>query len=594
MRLIKILLLCTFFITCRSQIKAFEPVDLSGPWQFKFDQQNQGIKEKWYQDNKTDPWQKIKVPGSFNNTFRDSLWYQGKAWYKKSFIIPPEWPAGRLYLRFLGVVIRCKVWLNGKFLGEHLFPFTGFEFDISDVIQDGANLLTVQVDNKKLRSAIPDTKWNGWWDFGGITRQVYLEWRPDTFTKNVSLATAQLDKDKWELKLNVKTMSTASVTGSLDYAVEDITGKRIWHNKSSASFSKGITAADLSAQMKGIKAWSPKSPNLYYLKIKTRVPNEIPDVKRIRFGFREIKVQGTQIFLNGKPLLIKGISRHELYPGTGSTISAIRTKMDLQDIKDLGCNMIRTAHYTQHPLVYDLCDELGLLVWTEIPAWKTRTETLADDHVWKNYGAPQLQEMVEQNRNHPSIIVWSVGNEFSSDKAGTAKYVKRACNYVRTLDSTRLVTFASDKRERDICFDFVDVIAVNEYFGWYYGNIYDVGPKLDQLHQLWPGKPIMVSEFGSGSILGWAEPSPPDSGKDYSEDYQIKFLTTHLAQIYSGKRKFVAGGLIWNYADFADPHRIGSGHPALANYVNCKGLVTRNRQKKRAFAIVKNFYKNLK
>jgi beta-glucuronidase len=192
--------------------------------------------------------------------------------------------------------------------------------------------------------------------------------------------------------------------------------------------------------------------------------------------------------------------------------------------------------------------------------------------------------MIAQRRTHPSVVVWSVGNEFPSDREPVARYVARATALVREIDPTRLVTFASDRRERDIAFDSADFIAINEYFGWYYGSISDFAGNLDKMHEKWPTKPIVVSEFGAEGILGWKNSSPPDTGMDYSEDHQVKLVGTHLSYILDPARKsYMAGALLWVYADFPNPSAFqrSPAHPPIAAYMNCKGLVTDDRRHKR-------------
>ncbi len=203
--------------------------------------------------------------------------------------------------------------------------------------------------------------------------------------------------------------------------------------------------------------------------------------------------------------------------------------------------------------------------------------------------------MVMQYRQHPSIIIWSVGNEFDSSKEEALKYVRNSISYVRSLDSTRLITFASDKHQRgdDICFAEVDFIAINEYYGWYYGRLYDLGNTLDKLHDKYPNKPIVVSEFNAGAALDSVSNDNYCAirGKQYTLEYQNKFLTTHLDQIYFPDRQdYVSGGIIWLYNDFADIRRVGGSHPKQWNYVNLKGLVNQKREKKPSFELVKRYY----
>jgi beta-glucuronidase len=255
---------------------------------------------------------------------------------------------------------------------------------------------------------------------------------------------------------------------------------------------------------------------------------------------------------------------------------------------------VRLAHYSQSQDVYDACDELGLLVWTEIPAWQSSVESLSDATVWEKSAQPQLHGMVMQHRNHPSVVIWSVANEIPSETQEGAAYVAKAIAYVKSLDSSRLVTFASDRRLTDKAFGAVDIIAINEYFGWYYGKQSDVGLMLDQMHAQFPNKPILVSEFGADGVADWDSTSAVEGSRDYSFTAQADFLAAHMEQIFAPERSsFVAGGLIWLYSDFPDPSRIGGDHPQMANYRNNKGLVTIDRVHKPAYQVVQNFFHRL-
>jgi beta-glucuronidase len=478
---------------------------------------------------------------------------------------------------------------------RNTLPYLGFALDATTAIHYGKeNDLVVMVDNKILSKAIPDKKWRGWWNFGGINRPVFLE-QHSRLSSDVVVVTDKMDDDAWILRLRTVTVNYGRATpGAIRYELTDGTGKRIWSATRSGTFAPGESTRAIDATIKGVEAWSPEHPALYRLAIRTEDRHGHLHLRTIRVGFRTIEVRGSAMYLNGSPLQIRGMNRHEMFAGAGSTVPVERTRKDFGDIKALGSNMVRLAHYPQAPEVYDLCDELGLLVWSEIPAWQSAAETLADPAVFSAYAAPELKAMVEQYGNHPSVIIWSVANEVPSQLPEVAEYIKNAVNYVRQLDPSRLITFASDKRERDVSFGSVDVIAVNEYFGWYYGKAEDVGPMLDELARKFPNKPILVSEFGAEAVPGWQKPSPDAPGKDYSLQHQVEFLQVHLAEIFAPqRRKFVAGGLVWVYNDFPDPHRIGGDHPQMASYRNNKGLVTEDREHKPAYDTVRRFFTSL-
>jgi hypothetical protein len=309
-----------------------------------------------------------------------------------------------------------------------------------------------------------------------------------------------------------------------------------------------------------------------------------------------VEVHGSTVLLNGKPLLLRGINRQSFYPGVGMSVPAAQTAKDFADIKALHANFVRLAHYPQPEQVYELCDRLGLLIWTEIPVWQTKASNLTDPAIWVDYLRPMLEASVKQHWNHPSVIVWSVANEIPTEKPEVAATVSKEIEYVKSLDSSRLVTFASDRREKDVSFGPVDFIAINEYFGWYYGKQDDLGGVLDELHAMCPDKPIFVSEYGAESVAGWMRPkdSAPDA-KDYSLEHQAQFLQHHLEQIYApSRRSFMIGGAPWLYNDFPVPTKGNvADHPESLAFINAKGLVTQQREHKPAYFTVQKFYEQL-
>ena len=564
-------------------------LDLAGFWDFRYDPENRGEAAAWQTASTAQGWAKIQVPGSYSQALRNNVLYQGKAWYRTTFDAELQ-PGERAVLRFDGVAIRAKVWVNGKLAGEHLFPYTGFSFDVTDLIKPGANNLALMADNQLLKDAIPDTSCTGWWNYGGINRGVFVDVVPEVYLSSVHATTRKMSDGTSEFVINAIAVNRGRVPTDafLNAILTDPAGGEAWNYSTMQHLAIGETWVEARGTLRRAVAWSPATPALYKLILTMKAGAPVSE-KAARVGFRQIEVKGSQILLNGAPVFFKGVNYHEMYPGAGMTLSREQVRKDLADIKAMGANFVRLAHYPHDQQVYDLADEMGLMLWSEIPAWQTRAETLGSDAVWQQYGAPQLREMIEQRRGHASVVVWSVGNEFPSDREPVKRYVERAIALVREIDPTRLVTFASDRRERDISFGTVDFIAINEYFGWYYGAIPDLAANLDKLHQKWPAKPIVVGEFGAEGILGWTSAAPADTGMDYSEDHQIKLVGTHLGYILDpARRSFMAGALLWVYADFPNPSAFqrSTAHPPIAAYMNCKGLVTDDRRHKRVWQTV--------
>jgi beta-galactosidase/beta-glucuronidase len=579
-----------------------ERVDLSGRWDFRFDPSGQGEKDAWFMPDAGGTWMKASVPGSFNFEFaRDpnhpdpgdaSLFYAGKVWYRTQFTGPRT--REDVFLHFSGTVLRQKVWLNGRFVGSSVLPWLDVAYDVSQDVNRGAgNTLVVEVDNSILPDAIPDAKWRGWWNDGGLIWPVYIESRPGARAQS-SVATTMEPGGKWRLSVRTEVHEDRPMRATVLLTLTDDAGRAVWREAETAPASNADVEIHSEVSLAGIRPWSPQHPELYRLTVRTTAPGQEPDVTWFRVGFRQIQVDGSRILLNGRPILLRGVNRHEFAPGVGQSVTREQNLRDMEDIKSLGANFVRLTHYSQSQDVYDDCDRLGLLAWTEIPAWQSAAETLASPEVWKQYAAPLLKETIEQHRNHPSVIVWSVANEIPSQEPKVAAYVENAIDYVHRLDPTRLATFASDKRVRDISMGNEDLISVNEYYGWYYGSVDDVGPMLDSMHAKYPHRPIFVSEYGAESVARWNPPDSRAGGKDYSYAHQAQFLAAQLRQIYApSRRAYVAGGAIWAYNDFPDPHRDGRDQPDSARFRNSKGLVTMWRVPKPAYFVVKSFFHEL-
>ena len=570
---------------------------LNGTWRFRLDPNNIGEKEQWCKPASLDEWKAVAVPSTYNIYEKDLKRYRGKGWYSKSFRLEKKLEKNEhVIIRFLGVPIRAKVWLNAKMLSQHLFPYTAFEFDATEYLNsEGENVLVVQADNKALERAIPDPKCIGWWFCGGICRDVYLEVRPAIAITNLWLDT-RMTGQKWSFAATaiVTNYAKKQVHNSITVNLKDPDKKAVWKKTKDIIAKPGENNIVLSGSLTSIQPWSPDSPTLY--EMTASIEGEGPYSRTIKTGFRQIETRGSGIFLNGKKMLLRGMSRHEFLAGHANVISRERTLEDIKDFKELGCNFLRTAHYTQHPYLHELCDEYGLLVWTEIPAWQSISEVLSDPAVIEKWGKPQIAEMINQYRRYPSVVVWSVGNEFNSERKDVARYVEQTTDFVREMDPTRLVTFASHRRKNDVCFGYVDFIAINEYYGWYNGDINDLGPCLDWLHENFPDKPILVSEFGSGGSADAASETWPTNDQGcFSLDCQVRFLKAHMDQIFAPERRdYVAGGLIWLYNDF-DNFATGVWHKRPPKWmdVNLKGLVTIDRKRKPSFDMVRSYFHSL-
>ena len=582
-------------------------VDLSGSWSVQADPEGTGEASGWASAPLPAPLT-ITVPGCLDTLALvpsdaegpELHGYVGKSWWQTTFGGPSLAADERAWLVLDGVALRARVFVDGALVGEASQDHLRFQWDVTERVGAGLHRLAVEVDNTILERSIPDVEWNGWWNHTGLIRPVRLEVRPAVDLAALRMDTRLNASGSWHTTVTATVAGGSGQAGTLRLALldEGADCETVFESVSGRTLPQGNGDLHVEVDLGQVTPWAPRAPHLYRLQ-GTLETDAGTATRTVRTAFRDVALDGPRVLWNGQPLVLRGVNRHELHPDKGLALDATAQRTDLEGILALGANVVRLAHYPQAQEVLDLCDELGLLAWVEIPAWHTDVKTLADDGVWTDQAEPFLTGMVEQYRHHPSVLFWGIGNEFGSHTSQGEAYCQRAASWVRELDSTRLVTFASDKHEllplvqADRCFQFMDVVAVNEYYGWYYKGLDDLGPALDALHAAFPQKPVLVSEFGAEAIAGLADPAPPDVGWhgdgtfEFSEDFQLKLLASHLDQIADAARAdWMLGAIVWVWADFADPHRVDDGRPEEEDFKNLKGVVTERREKKRAWTLL--------
>ena len=278
----------------------------------------------------------------------------------------------------------------------------------------------------------------------------------------------------------------------------------------------------------------------------------------------------------------------------GRPLSREQRLADLADIKSMGANFLRIAHFPQHRDIYELCDSIGLLVMDEIPAWKTNPKFLGSK-AGREYGGTYMREMVAAHGNYTSLVIWSIGNQFKSYKTSVADFVGAVVSVVKQVDPSRLVTFCSYYYMWDKAFKSVDIIAINEYFGWELASLDMLPPMLDKIHKEWPDKPVIVSELGAQAQLGLRNGEPKLAGpiksmlvKDISEDHQALFIAAHMDSIRS-RHMFVNGMVVWDYNDYMA--NLNKKHaPGTPQGLNSCGIVTVNRERKLSYNVIRERY----
>jgi beta-glucuronidase len=525
--------------------------------------------------------EKLEVPGDWNTQDERLFFYEGAIWYKKDFTYDLE--AGkRLFVYFGAANYEAITYLNAEELGRHEGGFTPFSYEITDQLKDGKNTLVVLVDNTRQLKAIP-TIMRDWWNYGGLTRRVLLIEEEPTFIKDYKV---QLKKDSMEriagwVQLDGSDREQA-VTVSIPEAGAEFTVE---------TDAEGYAEFEFDADL---ELWSPENPKLYTVELAAET-DSIED----RIGFRSIQVKGRDVLLNGESIFIRGISIHEEAPiRTGRAFSRDDARTLLTWAKELNCNFVRLAHYPHNENMVRMADEMGLLVWSEIPLyWAIDWEDPTVDHNAKK----MLTQMIARDKNRAAVILWSVANETRlSDER--LEFLGNLANMAREQDPTRLITAALlaekgyvDGREdnfegpmrniviNDPLGEYLDVIGCNQYQGWYTDRT-----DLSVYNVLWEtpyDKPVVFSEFGAGIKQGLRG----DKWDVWTEEYGAMVYENQVKMI--DQIDFVRGTSPWLLMDFRSPRRM---NPVIQDYFNRKGLISERGQKKDAFYVLQEFYERKK
>ena len=557
-------------------------ISLNGKWQIIIDPYDAGAgdwKPVWRDQTasgKTDFYEykfidavTLTVPGDWNSQNRELKYYEGTIWYKKTIRYQKK-NKKKNFLYFSGVNYECDVYLNNEKLGSHEGGFTPFQFDITDKIKNGDNSIILRVNNTRRVDGIPAMNFD-WWNYGGITRDVYLVETPESFIKDYFVQLAK--NSKTEIKGWVA-LSTPAVK-KVSVLIPEL---KIKYN--TQTYGNGKALLKITAKP---VLWSPRKPKLYTVIIKTET-----DSVRESIGFRNISVRGTDILLNGKSIFLKGINIHEEIPQrSGRAWSETDALQLLNWAKDLGCNFVRTAHYPHNEYMVRLAEKMGIMIWEEIPLWQgiqfTNPEILKKANRF-------LDEMIARDKNRCAVILWSLSNETTPSDSRNKTLAAMAA-HARALDSTRLITSAFnhvvyDKNTvtiEDPLSEALDVLAVNEYLGWY--SQWRAKPEAMQWKSLY-AKPLIMSEFGGEAMYGIH--GSADTLSSWSEESQEKI---YRDQVNMFKQiPFLRGTCPWILVDFRSPTR---RHPVYQQGWNRKGLLGNNGLKKRAWYVMSEYYKEI-
>ncbi len=514
----------------------------------------------------------LNVPGDWNSQRLELSLYEGTIWYKTQFHAEPS-AERRSFLHFGAANYETIVFVNGEEVGRHVGGFTPFEFEVTGNLTAGENVVIVKVDDARRRDGVPTVN-TDWYNFGGLTRDVLLVDVPRTFIKDyfVQLERGSLEQIKGWVLLDGPAAAGAAIRLriaelGIDLALVADSGGR-------AEFS--VPPGDLA---NALVLWSVEKPRRYEVELSSG-----DDVVREKIGFRSISTRGADLLLNGEPIFLRGISIHEQAPRRPGRATSRADALELLGwAKELGCNFVRLAHYPHNEHMVRAADELGLLVWSEVPVyWTIQWENPA---TFAN-AERQVTEMVQRDKNRAAVILWSVSNETPiSDKRN--HFLRRLIAMARRLDPTRLLTAALERHYADEHTQVVDdplgedldVLGVNQYVGWYDG----LPAKADGLSwQVAYDKPLVFSELGGDAKAGHY--GPPE--QRWTEEFQASLYEHQIAMM---KRIGVWRGLSpWILNDFQSPRR---PLPKIQDGWNRKGLVSDQGDKKLAFFVLQAFYR---
>jgi len=552
-------------------------IDLAGIWQYSKDG------ETWYS---------VAVPSAYD--------FMGQVIFQRSF----EVSAGLLKnssfrLVAYGINYKCEILINGEFAGRHIGGYTSFVLRIPEnLLKVGKeNTIKVVVSNElNAKDTVPLRQqiW-GWRSYGGIFRNIYLLATPTVWVEDVAVQT-DFSADFTSAKVGISALVAATDVGRVlsdSSAIARL--DRITVNCYAELYDKltGVLAArsgvstievpdhrttlfEAELALQNPNLWSPTSPNLYVLKTYILHNGKLVDEYDVNVGLRQVMLRADKLYLNGQRLVLKGISRHEDHPKFGSAMNYETMERDIIAIKNLGANAVRLGHYPAHPYMLNLCDRYGLLVLEEIPVWNVPADILTDEKymiITENY----LREMINRDRNHPSVLAWGIGNEFDSAEQKTRNYVAHMHDVVRSLDN-RPAYYASRMIVNDVCAELVEITAVNIY----HDDVNQFGKLLESWKKKYPHQPVVLTEYGR-------EVQPNNRG-GYSDplsiDAQVKYLTEHYKVI---QQSDIAGSFVWTFSDWR------GDRPVLTvgmndQYLYSMGIVAYDRERRLSYDAVRALY----
>ncbi|MBV9195140.1 MAG: hypothetical protein JO168_13420 [Solirubrobacterales bacterium] len=571
---------------------------LGGAWLDRVDPGNLGLAGGWWKDTAaTDGWSPVTVPNAYNTNLFTRTMAGYVAWYRRDFTLPTQAFAAYVpasarswIITFESVNYAATVWLNGHQIGTHTGAYLPFEFDLK-WLRPGVNRLIVRVDNERSGADFPPGPGGQWWNYGGILDAVYLRpaQRADLSQVRIRpLLPCRSCAATIQEQVLVRNVTGARQTVSLRGAY----GRAALRFGSRTIGPHGTWTASASVRIARPNLWAPGHPALY------RTTLSLSDSKGralggylYESGIRSVETApGGQLELNGRPLHLRGFNLHEENIATGAALSVAQMAQLVAWVRQLGGTMIR-AHYPLDPEMEEMADRAGILLWSEVPVYQTQKQYLAEPS-WASRAEALVKDNVMANQNHPSVLIWSLGNELPTPPtAAESAYIAGAAGLVRQLDPTRPVGLAVSNWPGVACqsaYAPLDVIGDNEYFGWFDagGGTSDdrdaLSPYLDTLRACYPNQALFITEFGfDGNRNG-----PVEERGTYQ--FQANTAAFHLG-VFATK-PWLSGALYFALQDYVAFPTYSGGDPLPNPPFNQKGMVDLYGNHKPAFSVVSSIY----
>ena len=569
---------------------------MDGPWLFK----PVGAISGPQRETGTAGWTPVTVPHAWNaGDDSEESFAGGVGWYRKDFRLPSTRPGLSWVVRFESVNYRSRAWLNGRRIGNNRGAYLPFEFRLpaSALKRRGINRLVIRVDSRRFATDFPPSGLSitgrptgGWWNYGGLLREVYLRRIDDIDFNTVQV---QPDLPCRACPATVRWRATVRNYGKRPRRVRVVArfgSRRVALGAGSVGPARFTTFRG-AIRVSRPRLWSPATPYLYNAGLAVGSGGRTLQRFALRTGIRSIKVHDGRLLLNGAPLDVRGVGLHEDDRRLGFAVDNGIRERQLAWARELGATLLR-SHYPLHPYTQERADQLGIMQWSEVPVYSIKEEYLKRKLV-RRLAARELETNILTNGNHPSVIVWSIGNELSSHPSALqGDYIKRAATSAKRLDPTRPVGYAVAGYPSAGCqprYGPLDVIGINEYFGWYPGPNGQIADRtllpeyLDAVRRCYPDKAIVITEFGAEAN----REGPVEEKGTYA--FQQEFVTYHLG-VYATK-PWLSGAVYWALQEFRVRPNWEGGNPRPQPPIHQKGLVTYDGEPKPAFFELQRLYR---